>query len=489
MQRIINLTLAGLTLVPCATAQWTSDQLSLARYATGAASAGTFALFAGGVNFSAPGMGTYYDTVDVYDQRDGQWETMVLSQARSNLGAAGLAGRAYFAGGYAATGLSDVVDIFDAVTQTWSTATLSFARAELSGAATGGFVAFGGGMATVELATVDLLEVATGTWSTAQLSVPRSSPAAVGHEGLIFFAGGQLAGTAASDAVDIFDTQTQTWSTATLSEPRQGLAAAAADDFVLFAGGRGLQGVSDVVDVYRVSTGQWSTLQLSQSRTGLAGIGNANRIVFAGGTVSFPSNSATIDVFDTSTETWTTSSLSQARYVPQAVAVLNQVLIGSGLLSCLSGCATSDVVDRFDASFGSATCSPATPNSTGASARLIAWGSDTIGGHPFELLAQDLPIDSFGYFLAAPGQGTLQPPGAQGMLCLAQPFAKLIQAGVPLERATAGSLRRSVDTLSIPLGGQLVAIAAGESWTFQAWFRDRNPGPTSNMTDALTVDF
>ncbi len=29
----------------------------------------------------------------------------------------------------------------------------------------------------------------------------------------------------------------------------------------------------------------------------------------------------------------------------------------------------------------------------------------------------------------------------------------------------------------------------GESWNFQAWFRDKNPGNTSNFTDGVSVLF
>ncbi|MCP3916270.1 MAG: hypothetical protein GY711_12005 [bacterium] len=29
----------------------------------------------------------------------------------------------------------------------------------------------------------------------------------------------------------------------------------------------------------------------------------------------------------------------------------------------------------------------------------------------------------------------------------------------------------------------------GETWNFQCWYRDNNPGPTSNFTDAVSVTF
>ena len=34
-----------------------------------------------------------------------------------------------------------------------------------------------------------------------------------------------------------------------------------------------------------------------------------------------------------------------------------------------------------------------------------------------------------------------------------------------------------------------VAIQPGDTWNFTAWYRDQNPTPTSNFTDAVQVPF
>jgi hypothetical protein len=44
------------------------------------------------------------------------------------------------------------------------------------------------------------------------------------------------------------------------------------------------------------------------------------------------------------------------------------------------------------------------------------------------------------------------------------------------------------DLTQLP-GGLPAAVQAGETWNFQAWFRDMNPGPTSNLTNGLQVTF
>ena len=45
-----------------------------------------------------------------------------------------------------------------------------------------------------------------------------------------------------------------------------------------------------------------------------------------------------------------------------------------------------------------------------------------------------------------------------------------------------------VDTTTIPTNPPR-AIQPGETWTFQAWFRDHNPGATSNFSGARSVTF
>ena len=41
--------------------------------------------------------------------------------------------------------------------------------------------------------------------------------------------------------------------------------------------------------------------------------------------------------------------------------------------------------------------------------------------------------------------------------------------------------------LAHPPGG--VTVGSGETWNFQCWFRDQNPGPTSNLSDAVSLTF
>ena len=47
-------------------------------------------------------------------------------------------------------------------------------------------------------------------------------------------------------------------------------------------------------------------------------------------------------------------------------------------------------------------------------------------------------------------------------------------------------VRSPGDLTAIPGHG---AVVVGETWNFQAWFRDNNPGQTSNSTDGYSILF
>ena len=56
-----------------------------------------------------------------------------------------------------------------------------------------------------------------------------------------------------------------------------------------------------------------------------------------------------------------------------------------------------------------------------------------------------------------------------------------------MAQTTLGGTRtHTVDFLNLPSG---VVFMPGETWNFQLWFRDLNPGVTSNTTDGVTVMF
>jgi len=137
---------------------------------------------------------------------------------------------------------------------------------------------------------------------------------------------------------------------------------------------------------------------------------------------------------------------------------------------------------------GTRTCSPAQMNSTGGSASISASGCRNVVIDQFTLRAEGLPLNVFGYFVASPTSGPpTSTPSGQGLLCVATPITRF--ASSVRFSGTTGSFDLQVLLGQLPPGPNSGAIQAGERWTFQAWFRDANPAPTSNLTDALTVRF
>ncbi len=53
----------------------------------------------------------------------------------------------------------------------------------------------------------------------------------------------------------------------------------------------------------------------------------------------------------------------------------------------------------------------------------------------------------------------------------------------------AGEITIQVDLTQLPTPSGPHVVLAGETWNFQAWFRDANPGATSNFTDGLSILF
>ena len=138
-------------------------------------------------------------------------------------------------------------------------------------------------------------------------------------------------------------------------------------------------------------------------------------------------------------------------------------------------------------SVGAVFCSPAETNSTGEAASLQASGSDLAGGHPLTLTASGLPKKQFAYFLVSQTQAFIpSPAGSQGTLCLGGNIGRY--ANLAQSSGESGQVSLDVDTFAIPvLPG--VAVQAGETWSFQLWYRDRNPDLTSNFTSGCAVTF
>ncbi len=131
-------------------------------------------------------------------------------------------------------------------------------------------------------------------------------------------------------------------------------------------------------------------------------------------------------------------------------------------------------------------CGPANLNSTGQPAVLDVQGCATVAQNDLVLRASQLPPHQPGLFLVA-RQVDFVPSfgGGQGTLCLGGPLGRFSsQAG---SSGPLGELELTVDFAALPSSSGLHAASPGETWRFQCWYRDTNPTPTFNFTDAVAA--
>lgn len=130
-------------------------------------------------------------------------------------------------------------------------------------------------------------------------------------------------------------------------------------------------------------------------------------------------------------------------------------------------------------------------NSSGAAAVMGASGSILVTDNNLTLEATDLPLNQFGYFIGSRTQGFVaNPGGSQGNICLGSPIARFNSYGgyAVGNSGTTGTISMLLDMGNIPLS-PVTSVLAGETWNFQAWFRDNNPGSVNNFTDGLSITF
>jgi len=157
-----------------------------------------------------------------------------------------------------------------------------------------------------------------------------------------------------------------------------------------------------------------------------------------------------------------------------------RILQSTLLISLLSASASAQ-------SIGEKYYCPAAANSTGSPAVISALGSDIVGGNALTLVANGLPGNQFGFFLVGPSTGLVaNPGGSQGTICIGGGLGRF--NGQVMNSGGMGTISATVDTLALPVN-PVAAIAGGETWHFQAWYRDLNPSQVSNFTDAIAIGF
>lgn len=130
----------------------------------------------------------------------------------------------------------------------------------------------------------------------------------------------------------------------------------------------------------------------------------------------------------------------------------------------------------------------AQPNSTGVAASTLAVGSDVRADNRVILGTSSLPIGQFGFYLASTTSGLVSGPGgSQGDLCLGGSIGSFNRAGEVQLSGSDGLFSLVLDLRDIPTPSGSVSATAGQTWNFQSWYRDRNPGATSNFSSSVLV--
>jgi len=153
-------------------------------------------------------------------------------------------------------------------------------------------------------------------------------------------------------------------------------------------------------------------------------------------------------------------------------------------------------IEALTTTVGTPFCDPAAVNSTGLSAQIEASVGTGLGAD-LHLEVSNGPTAEFGYFLVGT---SITSPGitlGNGTLCMdsVDPLGRYNLSGsdrFSLGQFDAGGVMQNLGgtstvgsgfdvPLTLPLPGS-PSIVAGETWHFQAWYRDSNPTMTSNFS-------
>ncbi|MEM6671788.1 MAG: hypothetical protein AAF726_03030 [Planctomycetota bacterium] len=147
------------------------------------------------------------------------------------------------------------------------------------------------------------------------------------------------------------------------------------------------------------------------------------------------------------------------------------------------------VIGPGDSVLGTNYCGPAAANSLGLSAAISATGTDVAADNDIALRASSLPFNAFGIFLVSDSQSFVtMPGGSQGNLCLGGEVGRYVGPGQIKSSGTSGAIDLAIDLTQIPRPTGPVVGSAGQTWNFQAWYRDAVGGSaTSNFTDGLSI--
>ncbi|MDF2455235.1 MAG: hypothetical protein K0R51_1228 [Cytophagaceae bacterium] len=278
---------------------------------------GSKIFFAGGY-YSGLGIPeVYFKRVDVYDTLSGQWTVEELSQARKSLAAAAANGIILFGGGYGTSEpnhVSKIVDFYDQHTQTWTNTVFPLSapgvgnqKTDLTAASIGGKIFFAGGDYVGTLRDViNIYDSQQQQWLPNKLLAQKKTRLkSIVYHGKILFVGGTINGySVPSDTIDIYDHATDSWSTIkipylfkkvqnTTRKPYRQVAQAGCKMFLLPAPDADTR---DSVAVYDLARNTWSFIGLPDNIYSTSIAAAENKVYFAGG--AYVESGQSTDIID-----------------------------------------------------------------------------------------------------------------------------------------------------------------------------------------------
>jgi hypothetical protein len=136
---------------------------------------------------------------------------------------------------------------------------------------------------------------------------------------------------------------------------------------------------------------------------------------------------------------------------------------------------------------GTAYC-VASPNSSGQQAETLAYGFGLVSSGRILLATEGLPPGQPALLIASQAWSFLPPvPGTMGYQCVIGNLA-VFRDSVSFADNT-GRVMHDVDLTAMPTRPTSTSVQPGETWHFQAWYRDNLGGSTTNFSLPTRIDF
>ncbi len=310
--------------------QWSSAQLSEAKYDLNALSHADKLYFVGG-NVDG-NIGT--NVIDVYSNSTDTWSTLLAPETLVALNRNVIIQNKIYAqveferfliydinaetwselevpnhGGVHVTSMdeylivadTDDVSLYNTLSEEWSS--YDFTRRDGASLTAGNgklFIA-GGIVSGDQQDLVEILDLNTGEWTSGLLSIPRENVKSIVLNDKVYFAGGQAADFARVGRIDIYDVENDIWTIDSLSVARWDFAISVFEDKLFFVGGQVFDFFDqyvNVIDVYDTKWQFWQTLNLPTGRAELASTVHQGRLFCAGGESDSNDRESIVEIYD-----------------------------------------------------------------------------------------------------------------------------------------------------------------------------------------------